>query len=127
MNALSAYDDRRVARVLVVDDDPQGADALAELVGLLGHETASVYDGESAVRAAADRPFDLALVDLRLPGIDGFEVARQLKASARRRLVVVAVTASADDADVARARAAGFDDYVTKPVDTSKLVRHLRT
>ena len=76
--------------------------------------------------ARADRP-DLILLDIQLPGIDGFEVLRRLRATeATRTIPVVAVSANAMRGDVERALAAGFDDYLTKPLDFEQLLAHVR-
>ncbi|HEX9049319.1 MAG TPA: PAS domain S-box protein [Anaeromyxobacter sp.] len=107
-------------RVLVVDDNADAADTLAELFRLHGHEVEVAYDGPTALEAARARPPDVVLCDLGLPGMDGYEVARRLRA-AFPALRLVAVSGYAQPEDVARAADAGFDGHVAKPPDPEKL------
>jgi two-component system, chemotaxis family, CheB/CheR fusion protein len=114
-------------RVLVVDDDPDISASTRGLLKLLGHEAEAAVSGKAALeRAAAWRP-DVALIDLRMPVMDGLELARQL-----RRLggmggaLLVAVTAQADQEEMAQARQAGFDLCLLKPLDLSQLEELLR-
>ncbi len=107
-------------RVLVVDDNRDAAESLAELVAMLGHEVAVAYDGPGAVATARARPFDLVLCDIGLPGMDGYAVARQLRA-AGEGATLVALSGYAQPEDVARALAAGFDAHVAKPPDPDRL------
>jgi CheY-like chemotaxis protein len=103
-------------RVLVVEDFPDAAEVMCELIRLLGHDAEFVVTGEEAMAAADTFDPDIVLVDLTLPGIDGYEVARRLRArSPRRDLVLVALTGWARPEDVARALAAGFDQHQIKP------------
>jgi PAS domain S-box-containing protein len=117
---------RRAARlVLVVDDNADAADTLAELVRLLGHDVQVAYDGPSALQAArASRP-DVVLCDLGLPGMDGYDVARALRAGGGAPLRLVAVSGYAQPDDVRRAADAGFDAHVAKPPDPAEIERLL--
>jgi PAS domain S-box-containing protein len=108
-------------RVLVVDDNQDAADSLAQLVRLLGHEVDVAYDGPSAVAAVRARAPDVVLCDIGLPGMDGYAVAREVRGISPR-LLLVAVSGYAQPEDVARATEAGFDLHVAKPPDPERLV-----
>ncbi|XXX82612.1 AAA family ATPase [Sorangium sp. So ce134] len=106
-----------VLRVLIIDDNHDAAEGLAEVLRAMGHEAHVVYDGEAAIEAARRLAPDLALVDIGLPIVDGYEVARRLRAMPEgRRLRLVAVTGYGQPSDRRRAKAAGFDDHLVKPV-----------
>jgi CheY-like chemotaxis protein len=113
-------------RVLVVDDNEDAANSLAMILKLNGHETASVYTAASALeRAAAFRP-DVVLLDIGLPGMDGYEVAQKMRElPGLRDIRLVAVTGYGRSDDRLRARDAGFDDHLTKPVEFAVLERTL--
>jgi CheY-like chemotaxis protein len=113
-------------RVLIVDDNEDAANSLAMILKLGGHETASVYTAADALaRAAAFRP-DVVLLDIGLPGMDGYEVAQQMRELPGLRDVrLVAVTGYGRSEDRIRAREAGFDDHLVKPVEFSLLERAL--
>jgi two-component system, sensor histidine kinase len=107
-------------RVLVVDDEPDCADSLAELVGILGHEAKVAYDGQSALRIAEQFPPSHVLLDLSMPGMDGYTVARQLRASGVA-CQVIAVTGHGLERDRERCLAEGFDFYILKPAAPSDI------
>ncbi len=112
-------------RVLVVDDNRDAAESLAEILRILGHAADVAIDGAGAIaRARASAP-DVVLCDLGLPGMDGYAVARALRAEHGDRVRLVAVSGYARPEDVERARAAGFDGHVAKPADPQELVRLL--
>jgi signal transduction histidine kinase/CheY-like chemotaxis protein len=113
-------------RVLVVDDNADAARTLSTLLALQGHQTEVAYDGPSALAAAkAGRP-EVVLLDLGMPGMDGYEVARQLRAEpALAGVRVVAVTGWGHEDDRRRTRDAGFDAHLVKPVDLDEVERHL--
>jgi signal transduction histidine kinase len=109
-------------RVLVVDDNQDAADLLSELLRSIGHEVVVAYDGPQALEALQSFDADIGLLDLGLPGMDGFELARRIREKcAVQRLV--AVTGYGQEHDRAAARSAGFDRHLTKPVDLDDLVR----
>ncbi|HKO21800.1 MAG TPA: response regulator [Candidatus Eisenbacteria bacterium] len=111
-------------RVLVVDDNVDSAESLAMLLRLGGHEIETAYDGFQAVAAAERFLPDLILLDIGLPGMDGYEVAARLReGSAGRELVLIAVTGWGQEEDRRRSREAGFDAHLTKPVDMAALTR----
>jgi CheY-like chemotaxis protein/anti-sigma regulatory factor (Ser/Thr protein kinase) len=110
-------------RVLVVDDNADAAASLSLLLRSLGHETMTVHDGREAVQAAAQFNPDIVLLDIGMPGMDGYEVARRLRALKReRRFRIVAVTGWGQEADREKSREAGFDLHLVKPVDPQDLV-----
>jgi two-component system CheB/CheR fusion protein len=105
-------------RVLIVDDNVDSAESLARLLQSLGHRTATEYDGESALERAQTFEPHVVLLDLGMPGVDGFEVCRRLRASATAsRARIVAMTGWGREQDRARTLAAGFDAHLVKPVD----------
>jgi len=110
------------ARVLLVEDNVDAADALAMLLELLGHEVIVAHDGLAALECLEGRRPDVMLVDIGLPGIDGFEVARRVRAHERGRgVLLVALTGYGREDDKERTRAAGFDHHLTKPVQLDAL------
>jgi len=115
---------RRLLRVLVVDDNRDAAESLAELAAVLGHDARIAYDGPSAVAAALASPPDLVLCDIGLPAMDGYEVARALR-SGGVRARLVALSGYARPEDVARAAEAGFDRHLAKPASPDELERLL--
>jgi CheY-like chemotaxis protein len=104
-------------RVLVVDDNVDFALSFAELIRHLGCEVAVAHDGPTALATARDWKPAVALLDIGLPGMDGFELARRLRQTAKHPLKLIAVTAYDQEQDRARSLAAGFDIHVAKPVD----------
>jgi two-component system CheB/CheR fusion protein len=113
-------------RILVVDDNKDAADLLAELVGLWGYEVRSAYTGMAALEIAAAWHPDLAFLDLGMPGLNGYEVARRLRqAENGKATVLVAVSGYGQEEHQQLAREAGFDHHVTKPADTERLERLL--
>ena len=109
-------------RVLVVDDDADTADSLVLLLTLWGCRAAAAYDGRAAAGAAlATRP-DVVVLDLGLPGLDGYEVARRLRvAPGLEKVRLIAVSGFGREEDRERSRAAGFDHHLLKPVEPDVL------
>jgi CheY-like chemotaxis protein len=104
-------------RVLVVDDNLDAAEGLAMLLSLKGHQVATAYDGQGAIDRAREFVPDVVLLDIGLPRLDGFEVARRLRQEhAGRPLLLVALTGYGQERDRLRAREAGFDHHLLKPV-----------
>ncbi|MBD3924540.1 response regulator [Nocardioides cavernae] len=109
-------------RVLVVEDNPKNLKLVRDVLTYHGFEVVEATTGEEGVRLAAQVAPDLVLMDLQLPGIDGTEALRRLRAAESTRSVpVVAVTAFAMDDDRERALASGFDGYVEKPISVRAL------
>lgn len=106
------------AHVLVVDDDPTNLELMSTVLTLNGFLVDTAGDAQDCVDAVARRVPDLILMDLQLPGIDGYELTRRLKAAATTAAVpVIAVTANAMSGDESRALAAGCSGYIAKPID----------
>lgn len=109
-------------RVLVVDDNVDSADSIAMLLQMSGHEVRVSYSGPDAVETAVEYRPDIVLLDIGLPGIDGYEVARRLrKRPELREVKLIAVTGYGQEADRLQSQEAGFDYHLVKPVDAQKL------
>jgi DNA-binding response OmpR family regulator len=117
--------DRPVAglRVLIVDDNRDAADSLALLLNLRGYQTFVAHDGDAALEAAERAHPHVVLLDLGLPGLDGFEVCRRLRGNGHEKAVIAAITGYGQDEDRRRSRAAGFDAHLVKPVNPDHLMK----
>jgi len=116
------------ATVLIVDDEPVNVDLLEQELGAAGHHTVSAASGEEAVVLAAQTQPDLILLDVMMPGIDGYETCRRLKASeATRAIPVIILTALSETFEKVRAFREGAVDYVTKPFETEELLARVGT
>jgi DNA-binding response OmpR family regulator len=113
-----------MSRILVVDDEPAIVDAVSYALEGEGYDVASRADGEAALTAALDEPFDLVVLDLMLPKLSGTEVCRRLRAESDVPIVML----TAKDAEVDRVLGLeiGADDYVTKPFSIAELVSRVR-
>jgi CheY-like chemotaxis protein len=109
-------------KVLIVDDNQDAAETLAEVLAELGFLTRTAFDGPSALElVGAFRP-DVMLIDVGLPVMDGYELVRRLRADARLASVrLIAVTGYGQESDRRRAFEAGFDEHLVKPVDLARL------
>jgi PAS domain S-box-containing protein len=116
---------RRSARVLVVDDNVDAAQSLAELVRLFGHDVEIAYDGPTAVAKVAQHHPEIVLCDLGLPGMSGYEVAQALRARHDGTLRLVAISGYARPEDVRKSIEAGFNAHLAKPPDPEKIERLL--
>jgi PAS domain S-box-containing protein len=116
--------ERHQQRVLVVDDNADGADMLVEVLGGLGYRAAVAHDGPEALRVASEFVPHIALLDLGLPVMDGYELAARLREQ-WRDVKLVAITGYGQDRDRERTRRAGFQAHLTKPVDLEKLAKLL--
>jgi signal transduction histidine kinase/ActR/RegA family two-component response regulator len=109
-------------RVLLVDDNADGAESLAMLLRLWGHEVAVAHDGPAGLRSAAAQRPAVALLDISLPGMDGYELARRLRAlPGLGRTMLVAMTGWGREEDRSRSREAGFDAHLVKPLELTAL------
>lgn len=109
-------------RILIVDDNRDAADLLAALLGGLGHAAWAVYDGPAALASFARRRPELCFVDIGMPGMDGYETARRLRAMpGGTEVQLVALTGYTQDDDVRKALSAGFDRHQAKPVELETL------
>jgi CheY-like chemotaxis protein len=109
-------------RVLVVDDNRDAADSLGAVLQLAGHEVRTAYDGEAAVYSAATWQPEVVLLDIGLPGMNGYEAAARIRGAPwGAGMVLVAVTGWGQEEDKRRAAESGFDVHLTKPVDLDSL------
>jgi signal transduction histidine kinase len=116
----------RPRKILVVDDHADSARSLSILLGILGHEVRTAQDGPSALAEARSHPPDVVLLDIGLPGMDGFEVARRMRQeSSLKNAILLAITGYGQDEDRRRTREAGFDAHLVKPIDPKNLNRLL--
>jgi DNA-binding response OmpR family regulator len=113
----------RALRILVVDDDPAMVGAITALVSTEGHQVITAYDGLTAVRRFREEGPDLVLLDLAMPGPDGFTVAGQIRAAGTSPIIVV----SGESGEPAKVRALGIgaDDYLTKPFGKAELLARI--
>jgi CheY-like chemotaxis protein len=109
--------ERAVARVLIVEDSPDNMKLFSAVLGLQGHTVAGMADGDGLLAELEAAPPDLILMDVQLPGKDGFELLSEIRRSPWGATPVVALTAHAMTGDMDRALQAGFDGYITKPID----------
>jgi CheY-like chemotaxis protein/two-component sensor histidine kinase len=121
-------DERERLTVLVVDDNRDAADSLAEVLLAYGHRATTAYGGKEAIEKGAREGYDVALVDIGMPEVDGLEVARQIHRSKRgSRTMLVALTGWGANEDRDRSKQAGFAFHLTKPVDIDTLGALLAT
>jgi len=110
------------ACVLIVDDNPTNLKLVSDVLQFEGYRILNASDAESAQEIVRNTPPDLILMDIALPGMDGLTLTRLLKTDeVTRHIIIVALTAFAMKGDDARAREAGCDGYITKPIDTRTL------
>jgi PAS domain S-box-containing protein len=112
-------------RVLVVDDNVDSAEMTAALISRWGHRTEQAHDGPSALKIAQDFRPDVVLLDIGLPDMDGYEVARRLRSTNAARPRIIAVSGYGREADRLKSADAGFDAHLVKPVDFGALEREL--
>ena len=113
-------------RILVVDDSHDAADFLAQLLEIWGYEAVVSYDGERALDAASANPPDVVLLDLGLPGMDGYEVGSRLRRlPGMNTALVIAISGYGREGDVQRCKEAGIDCHYLKPVDPDELKKVL--
>ncbi|NRF70277.1 response regulator [Aquincola sp. S2] len=113
--------------ILVVDDNRDATDSLTELLRALGATAFAAYDGEHALRIAAEQRLDIAVLDIGMPGMDGCELARRLRAlPAQAPLTLIALTGWGQEADKQRIAEAGFDHHLLKPPDPGALMALLK-
>jgi two-component system, cell cycle response regulator DivK len=114
------------ATILVVEDNPLNLKLVRDVLTHAGYRIVEATSGEEGVRLASEVRPDLVLMDLQLPGIDGAEALRRLRATVSSTLPVVAVTAFAMDEDRAKAERDGFDGYLRKPISVRALPQQVR-
>ena len=109
-------------RVLVVDDNTDAAESLAMLLEVRGNEVRVAYDGLEALDKEAEFRPDVVLLDIGMPKMSGYEVAKRIRAARGAAVMIVAITGWGQEDDRRRAREAGFDHHFTKPVDIDRLL-----
>jgi CheY-like chemotaxis protein len=115
-------------RVLIVDDNPTNLKLAQIVLTDESYDVRTAVDAESALEVLETFVPRLVLMDLQLPGMDGLTLTRKLKADPRyRQIIIIALTAYAMKGDADKARAAGCDDYITKPIDIDGLVKSVAT
>lgn len=113
-------------RILIVDDNVDSAQSLAMLLNFSGNETATAYDGVTAVEATQSFRPDILLLDISLPKMDGHEVARRIREQDwGKQMILVALTGWGQEEDRRRSKEAGFDEHMLKPVDYEALMKFL--
>lgn len=118
---------RQALSVLLADDNRDFTDSLALALGASGHQVRVAYDGRTALDVARAGPLDAGLFDIGMPGLDGYQLAAQVRAHAGPGCLLVAITGWGQQADQERAHAAGFDAHLVKPVDVDALLQLLAT
>ncbi len=113
-------------RILLVEDNEMNRDMLARRLRRSGYDVTLAPDGFAAIGEALSMPPDLILMDLDLPGLDGYEATRRIReALSGRRVPVIVVSAHALESEQARARDAGCDDFDAKPIDLPRLLEKI--
>lgn len=122
MQNTTPDDDAPKLRVLVADDNRDGADGFAMLMELLGHEVRTAYSGKQALALAEEFRPQLAMLDIGMPEMNGYDLARNIRQQPwGRDMVLVAITGWGQDEDRLQAEAAGFDHHRAKPVELDAL------
>jgi len=119
MEAAVSASDRRV---LVVDDNEDAADSLATLLGVMHYQVRVAYDGPEAIEAADEFTPAVALLDIGLPKLSGYDIARHIRRTRGDDVLLVAITGWGQEEDRRKAREAGFDHHFTKPADFERLL-----
>ena len=115
------------ARILITEDNPQGAELLEAFLAETPHDTRVVGNGEEALRLVTEWKPDVVLLDIMMPRLSGFEVCRKIRSSpATRDIGVIMVTALDQHADIDRAVDVGTDDFLTKPIHKAELLLRVR-
>jgi CheY-like chemotaxis protein len=119
---IPAFNPTQQFRILVVDDNVDAADSMAELLRLTGQQVAVAYDGLSALNAAQANPWDIIFLDIGMPKMNGLEVARKLRQHpGLKNVLLVALTGWGQKEDRRRSQEAGFDLHLVKPVEPAML------
>jgi CheY-like chemotaxis protein len=127
MNAISGDSPAATARLLIVDDNADAADTLADLLRVMGYDVRCAGDGAAAMAVLDEYQPQLALLDIGLPGEDGYALARRMRDDGRMaQAKLVALTGYGADGDRDRALGARFDDHLLKPVSIDQLMQVLQ-
>jgi len=110
-------------RILVVEDNPMNMDLVSDLLEASGYQVDRATTGHEALELLKEKPFDLILMDIQLPGLDGLTATRMIKENpATKDTIVIAITAHAMQGDQEKVLRAGCDGYIPKPIDTKEFV-----
>jgi len=120
------YAHERGVHVLVVNDYADNVESMAMLLRLYGHDVETALGGVAALRAAKANPPEVVLLDISMPGLNGYEVAQHLRRMFQSRVVLIALTAHGFEEDKRRCEEAGFDRHFIKPADPVKLEKLIR-
>jgi DNA-binding response OmpR family regulator len=112
-------------KIFIVDDNRDAADTMGLFFQSHGYDVRVAYDGDDAIREADDFRPEIALLDIGLPGKDGYEIARHMRSEQADDVLLIAVTGYASPDDVARAKAAGFDCHFGKPANLTALLSRI--
>jgi DNA-binding response OmpR family regulator len=119
--------ERGLPRILVADDEADVRDLVVYRLSRSGYEVVAAADGDEALRLALEEPPDLAVLDVMMPRIDGFELTRRLRAEpATSRVPIILLTARTQEADVTQGFESGADDYLRKPFNPDELLARVR-
>ena len=113
-----------MSKILIIEDEEAIADLEKDYLELSGFEVEIAADGETGLKCALDEDFQLVILDLMLPGVDGFEICRQVRE--KKNTPIIMVSAKKDDIDKIRGLGLGADDYMTKPFSPSELVARVK-
>jgi CheY-like chemotaxis protein len=115
----------KALNVLLAEDTPANQKLITHILRKRGHHVAVANNGREAVQLAEQQDFDLILMDVQMPVVDGFQATGEIRAANGRsaRLPIIAMTAHAMQGDRERCLAAGMDDYITKPIDMRRLIQ----
>ena len=117
----------RPARILVVDDEPENVELLEVVLASGGFLVVTAASGDEALAAVAQQPFDLILLDIMMPDMDGYQVVAKIKGSlATKNIPVMMVSALGDSEARALAQSAGADDFLTKPLGRAEVLSRVR-
>ena len=106
-----------MARILIVEDSPDNMKLFTAVLGLAGHTTTGLADGRGLIEAIEASGAEMVLMDIQLPGCDGYALLEEIRAAGQAKIPVVALTAHAMEGDQERVLQAGFNGYITKPID----------
>lgn len=112
-------------KILIVDDNRDSADSLTLMLKIMGHETRTGYDGEEAVKLAAEYSPDVILLDIGLPKLSGYDACRRIRQSIKSNAIIIAQTGWGQAEDRQKTKDAGFDFHMVKPIDTAMLFKLL--
>jgi len=122
---MSTRQPNRQRRILVIEDNVDGRESLRMYLSILGNQVEVAADGVEGVRKALESPPDVAIVDIGLPRLNGYQVARLLRDALGRDITLIAYTAYAEDREALQGNNASFDAWLLKPSELEKLLRRL--